>query len=94
MVRKMNPIDLGQIVSILVGELIEEDKAFILETGENAFVEETHLHSGMALRNGLRLWDKRGVIPTWFRETLKIKHPDEMSGVITREVWRKVRGLG
>lgn len=45
---------------------------------------------GMTIRNQLRLWDDRSDLHIYFKTTFGCKHPDEMSDLIIRNVYRRI----
>ncbi len=47
----------------------------------------------MNIRNVFHLWDPECSYHKYFKKEFRINHPDEMSSVITKAVWRKHHGL-
>lgn len=44
---------------------------------------------GMQIRNHLGLWEKTGILHKYFIKEHKTKHPDDMSDLIIRGVYKK-----
>lgn len=43
----------------------------------------------MTIRNKYKLWDKDSENHKYFKEVLKVEHPDDMSAKITEAIWDK-----
>ena len=81
------PKNLDEAVNTLVYDLDREEIAFI----QKSKPEQAHFPVGMNLRNDWGLWCD-SVLAQWFKQTLGLGHADDMSGIILRAVWCKIKG--
>lgn len=84
------PETLDGAVSLIMGELTDENREFIIAGGEK-YEWMLPSHGGMGMRNGWGLWGDSPLSRHFQR--LGIYHADDMSGIISRVVSRKVRGV-
>ena len=82
------PINLDECVSMIMDGLEEQD---IKELDSMTSIISAHFGLGMYLRNSWDLWNETSILPCWFRKTLKIWHPDDMTGIILDAFWHKYK---
>jgi hypothetical protein len=83
------PKNLVEAIARLKAEL---DAAHLVEVrNADEHMSEFHFTLGMRLRNAWGLWSN-DPLPTWFVER-GVPHPDDMSEVILRSLWRDLHGL-
>jgi hypothetical protein len=81
------PTDLETAVMYITVRLSKADRELI------AIEEDSGcLHHGWAsyMRNTWKLWEKNSPLNKYFRETFKIAHADDISGIILSVLWGRV----
>ncbi len=86
---KSAPKDLVEAIARLEAELTIEELARVRSADER--MTEFHFGLGMHLRNAWGLWSN-DALSTWFVDR-GVPHPDDMSEVILRSLWRDLHGL-
>ena len=83
------PKNLVEAIARLKSELNVDELARVRSADEH--MTEFHFSLGMQLRNTWGLWSN-DALPTWFVER-GVPHPEDMSEVILRSLWRELHGL-
>jgi hypothetical protein len=89
-VKETVPETLDAAVSLIMGELTDDNREFII-AGREDYEWMLPSHGGMGMRNGWGLWGDSPLSRYFHR--LGIYHADDMSGIISTVVSRKVRGV-
>ena len=82
------PTTLQEAVDSIIKDLSDEDLDYIIENDSHASFD-----FGMGIRNKYGLWKPDSPLRLWFKENLKISHPDDISGTIIQAVFCDVRGI-
>lgn len=75
------PSNLEEAVSLLKDALDENEKAVV----KNIIVTKLHvLHVsvGQCIRNEWSLWERKNVLPQWFKKQYGVDHADDVSAII------------
>jgi len=84
--KRYKPKDLEESITQLGIIFPDSTKNNIFNLTEEEFVKNTHLTTGMWIRNNWGLWRKRELAK--YFNTLGIFHPDDMSGIILTSYYR------
>ncbi len=83
--RPSTPTKLTEIVTDILKQMSETDKAAVIDTAEEDLIQ-FHNGWGMGIRNGYNLWHDKALV-----KALGAEHPDDASMVIIRAVWTALR---
>jgi hypothetical protein len=84
------PKTLDDAVDYLYSQIDDKDIDKIKSIFEDEFVGRNHFFAGMKLRNNWDLWG--GSVLSEYFNKLGIFHPDDMSGIIHKSLYRKIVG--
>ena len=84
------PKTLDEAVALILSELTDEDRQFIISGGED-YEWMLPSHGGMGMRNSWGLWGDSPLSRHFLR--MGIYHPDDMSSIVCQVVSRKVRAV-
>lgn len=87
--KNYKPKNLDEAILQLDKLFPDSTKQKIAQMEENDFLGNSHLSTGMWIRNIWGLW-KGGELSKYFNE-LGIYHPDDMSGIILRSFYRHIK---
>lgn len=80
------PMTKEAAVAILIAELADEDKRYIVSLPEDNLALLHHT-LGRAIRNKFGLWDGNDKL----MKDIGLVHPDDASGVIIKELWKQLK---
>lgn len=80
------PKNLDDAINLIVSNLSQEEKDYILKKDDPFYGYTMHMGFGMWLRNNWSLWDRETVLVKWFIDTYGIGHADDISGLINSGV--------
>jgi hypothetical protein len=83
------PIDLNEAIGYFECKWKKEDLDKIKNIEERKFLGQSHLGTGMSIRNNWKLWAGTSELSKYFHD-LGIHHPDDMSGIILTSLHRKL----
>lgn len=86
--KKYKPKNLNEAISQLDILLTEKDKKEIFDMTENDYIINSHISTGMWIRNNWGLWGGQELAK--YFNGLGIYHPDDMSGVILCSYYRSI----
>ena len=84
---KSDPTTLTEVVDMIIAGMSPES----IEVVKQSPPENFHHGFGTDMRNNLGLWDTNRPISIWFQKHLELSHGDDLSGIIMKMTWAKVR---
>lgn len=89
--EKYIPNDLNDAIAFLDCLWTEDDKQEITKLSEDEAIGQLHFGTGLAIRNGWKLWEANNAIYRFFKSK-GITHPDDISSIILTSFYRHLSG--
>jgi len=83
--------DLDTAIEYTIGMLGSDVEKELSNISEDDFTAQAHRGLGTFIRNSLNLWSSESVLVIWFKKTYQIAHADDMSGIILRTLYRRIK---
>ena len=92
MEAKMWPKTIDEAVGVLLATVSDVDQDRIADMAESELIG-LHFGLGMWIRNNLGLWQGNQALMQAIRQDTPQIHPDDVSMVIIKALWRRLREL-
>ena len=92
MTQKQWPTTIDEAVGVVIATLSDEDKPLIAAMPESELIG-MHFGLGMWVRNNLGLWQGYDALMDAIRKRDRDVHPDDISMVIIKDVWMRLREM-